>query len=169
MNKYFYKGKINKEFKKSHNIKDNWAIGSLIITEFMASPITDKYKYDIATYNNCYITTIRQKKNSFADWGMPYQYEDILVDKETVGKFTNIYDINGSPIFINDLIECDVGNRKYIYKIYENDIGQIKWECVKESNGDIIEKTLTGNFTDVGFWSSHAKIIGNIYNEEETI
>lgn len=102
LNKYFYKAKTDPRYNDIYG-GQKWVIGSLIITECMSNPIYVHSPDEC----DCDIYQIRQTEGTFADWNMPFEYNDYYIDKNTICQYTEQEDSYGEPIFENDLININ--------------------------------------------------------------
>ena len=78
LNKYFYKAKTDPRYNDIYG-GQKWVIGSLIIKECMSNPIYVHSPDEC----DCDIYQIRQTESTFADWNMPFEYNDYYIDKNT--------------------------------------------------------------------------------------
>lgn len=130
-----FRGKSIEGFAEKDN---NWVFGD--------------YRHPIDNYEN-YQHTITSRKDDFDDKGFSFQ-----IDPETLGQFTGLFDINGVPIYEDDILFFDRGTAKYYrYIIFRNGCFLMRDE--------VVNCAVPMKDADIGRW----EIVGNIHDNPELV
>jgi uncharacterized phage protein (TIGR01671 family) len=129
------------KFRAKHQYEHNWVYGSLL---------TDaEDNYSIICTPECVIEPLYR----------------VLVDEDTVGQFTGLYDVDGKEIYEGDILNFGNGNT-HIFVVYWNE--SLCSFCLREY-------TRTGEFQggcslgEMLHLVSGVKVIGNIHDNPELL
>lgn len=96
-----------------------------------------------------------------------YVVNDYMVDEETIGQFTGLYDRNQNPIYEGDIVRsCKYKNIKHIVS-YDDKVAAFVAVCIDKNAGTSFETKchITQDWID----NYPKEVIGNIYDNKDLL
>lgn len=92
---------------------------------------------------------------------------DCIVDEDTIGQFTGLYDKNGKEIYEGDIVcSCKYKNIKHIV-FYDNRVASFVAVCIDENTGTDLETKC--HITQEWIDNYPKEVAGNIYDNKELL
>lgn len=108
--------------------------------------------------------------DGFCDWNMPKPHYKMDIDRDTLGQYTGIKDVNGKQIFEGDIVQRDIFGNKVIGEIVWMNMGGTGFYLkVKEDSRSRFYPIGRGQYDDDDGERCNDIILGNIYDNPELI